>query len=130
MEAAALPQPILICSLFEDQRPLKGAAGLLDWKLRGLLSKFVLKGRIHGRREEVTYVPFLYRGTQRHLLLVGLGPVRESDARSARGALKTAGETARRLGFENAMVSLSGFSPLGGEEVREALEPLRSELTE
>src|SRR4051794_20463558 len=64
---------LLICSIFENQRPLKGTVGLLDWRMRGFLSSFVLGSKITGKESEIVYIPIKHHGGVRHLLLVGLG---------------------------------------------------------
>lgn len=37
---------------FEDERPVLGAAALLDWRLNGLLSSLLVQGRVSGRAGE------------------------------------------------------------------------------
>jgi hypothetical protein len=66
-EAAALP-------LFEDERPLRGAAGLCDWRLCGRVSRVLQTGRVTGARGEVTLLPARPRLPFDKLVLFGLGP--------------------------------------------------------
>lgn len=66
-EAIALP-------FFEDERPLRGAAGLVDWRLCGRLSRLVVSGRVRGRRGERVLVPARPRLATEKLVLFGLGP--------------------------------------------------------
>ena len=49
-EAVALP-------FFEDERPLRGAAGLCDWRLCGRLSAILRGGRVTGALGELTLLP-------------------------------------------------------------------------
>ena len=67
----------LVISFFGDERPLRGVAGLCDWRLCGRLSRLLRAGRMSGLRGEVTLMPppggRLPFG---RLLLFGLG---ESD---------------------------------------------------
>ena len=45
------------CSMFVDERPMKGVAALLDWRLAGKLSALVKEGFLTGREGEVVMVP-------------------------------------------------------------------------
>jgi cytosol aminopeptidase family protein len=47
----------LVLSFFGDERPLRGVAGLCDWRLCGRLSRLLKGGRISGLRGEVTMMP-------------------------------------------------------------------------
>lgn len=65
-EAIALP-------LFEDERPLRGPTGLVDWRLCGALSRLLLRGRVRGVRGERVLVPARPRLPCDKLILFGLG---------------------------------------------------------
>jgi hypothetical protein len=65
-EAVVLP-------FFEDERPLRGAPGLFDWRLCGRLSELLLSGRVTGKRDEVTLIPSRPLLPFDKLLLVGCG---------------------------------------------------------
>src|SRR5579862_6924756 len=115
---------LLVCSIHEDQRPLKGVAGSLDWRLKGFLSRFVINGRITGTRNEFVYVPITRHGQVRHLMLVGLGP-KSQDGGSAAGGSAILKELARRvsdLKFKKVAVCLSSFPFLDGPDIRHALK--------
>jgi cytosol aminopeptidase family protein len=73
----ALRSDVLALSLFESERPLRGAAGLVDWRMCGRLSRLLHAGRLGGASAEVTLLPPRPRLPFDKLLLVGLG--RESD---------------------------------------------------
>jgi len=47
----------LVLTFFADERPLRGAAGLVDWRLCGRLSRLIKNGRLDGTANEVTLVP-------------------------------------------------------------------------
>ena len=47
----------LALTFFADERPLRGAAGLCDWRLCGRLSRLIKQGRIAGGDGEVTLLP-------------------------------------------------------------------------
>jgi hypothetical protein len=66
-EALCLP-------FFEDERPFRGTSGLLDWRLRGQLSKLRIRGRIRGRSGERVLLPGRPLTSFDKLFLIGLGP--------------------------------------------------------
>jgi hypothetical protein len=65
----------LLLSFFADERPLRGVAGLTDWRLCGRLSRLLKAGRLAGARDEVTMVPPAGgRLPFSRILVFGLGP--------------------------------------------------------
>jgi hypothetical protein len=72
-EALALP-------FFEDERPLRGALGLVDWRLCGQISRMLLRGRARGSLDEKVLVPTRPRLTIDKLFLFGAGRANEIDA--------------------------------------------------
>ena len=62
--------------LFEDERPLRGPAGLLDWRLNGVISREIIGGRITGRFKETVIIPSSQWIQSPKILLVGLGSAR------------------------------------------------------
>lgn len=125
---------VLVCSIYEDQRPLKGTAGALDWRLRGFLSRFVKAGRIGGLRNELIYIPFRHHNSVRHLLLVGLGPsAGEATAKSTDFSgelLDRLSETISSLNFKRVAISQSSFPFLSESRVKKALSGVQVEFTQ
>ncbi len=68
---------LLVTGFFQDERPLKGACGLIDWRLNGMLSRFLKEGRMTGEWQETTLIPSRGRVTPPLILLLGLGKVRD-----------------------------------------------------
>ncbi len=121
------PPSLLVCSIFEDQRPLKGVAGALDWRLKGFLSRFVLSGRITGAQDEFVYVPVKHQGSVRHLMLVGLG------AQSARHTDTLLSDLAQRvtdLNFKKVAVSRSSFPFLDESRIKKAFKGIEVEIAQ
>jgi hypothetical protein len=58
---------------YQDQRPLKGQAGLLDWRLNGYLSRLILNNRFMGQWGEALLMPSNGRVGAKELLVLGLG---------------------------------------------------------
>ena len=125
---------VLVCSIYEDQRPLIGTAGKLDWRLRGFLSRFMKAGRIGGRRNELVYIPFQHHNSIRHLLLVGLGPhapgSKGTDEATSAELLKSLGSTISNLNFKRVAISRSSFPFLTEERLSKALTGINVEFTQ
>ena len=55
----------LMLPFFADERPLRGAAGLCDWRLCGRLSRMLHAGRVRGAWGETTLYPPVVEGALR-----------------------------------------------------------------
>jgi Cytosol aminopeptidase family, N-terminal domain len=67
------PREALLLPVFADERPLRGAAGLCDWRLCGRLTGLCKKDRLTGVHGEVLMLPPGRRLPFRRLLVFGLG---------------------------------------------------------
>jgi hypothetical protein len=67
----------LLLPIFEDERPLRGAAGLCDWRLCGRLSRLIKKKKATGAHRETVMMPPGRRLRFGRLLLFGLGNSRD-----------------------------------------------------
>ena len=63
----------LLVTFFKDERPLRGAAGLADWRMCGRLSRLVKKQRLEGNSGEALMMPAGRRLPFDRILLFGLG---------------------------------------------------------
>jgi hypothetical protein len=63
----------LALSFFDDERPLRGAAGLADWRLCGRLSRLIESGRCKGESGESLMMPAGPRLPFERIFLFGLG---------------------------------------------------------
>jgi len=122
-EADATPSgrpELLALPFFADERPLRGAAGLVDWRLCGRLSRLLLAGRLDGSFGEQTLLP-LTRLPFRTLLLLGLGePARFTELRFLEAA-KAVRDAVARLSVRRYALALPGRST-GRIMARRALE--------
>ncbi len=66
-EALCLP-------FFSDERPLRGAAGLIDFRLCGRISEQLVKDRMRGDIGEVVLMPARPRLMAERLIWIGAGP--------------------------------------------------------
>lgn len=80
----------LCCFVTEDERPLSGAAGFLDWRLCGELSRILRSGFFAGGPGERLLLPSAGRVPARRLFLVGLGPSAKVTALGFEHALSAA----------------------------------------
>lgn len=63
----------LVLSVFKDERPLRGAAGLADWRLCGKLSRLVKANRISAEAHEAMMLPPGRRLAFSKIMWFGLG---------------------------------------------------------
>lgn len=96
---------LLVVGFFRDERPLKGSAGWVDWRLNGMLSRFLMEGRLTGDWQETTLIPSQGRVVPRMLLLVGLGAVREYSYLRLRELLPFLLDTIKKLNTSNVCLS-------------------------
>jgi hypothetical protein len=66
----------LILTVFRDDRPLRGAAGLADWRLGGKLSRLLKNNRATGDAGEAMLLPSGRRLPFQRILWFGLGDAR------------------------------------------------------
>jgi Cytosol aminopeptidase family, N-terminal domain len=115
----------LMLPFFADERPLRGAAGLCDWRLCGRLSRLLQAGRVHGAWGETTLYPTVVAGAARlpfgRLVLFGLGPSDRFDEAAARDAGRKIALTAARLNVPRYALVPPGRST-GRLSARRALE--------
>ena len=98
----ASPGDAICVPVWSDVRPLRGAAGLLDWRMCGRLSAMLAAGKVLGVEGEQTLFPSAHRLPWRLVLALGVGPRSDfSDKRlqaTVRRALKAvSGLGGRRL---------------------------------
>jgi len=64
----------LLVPVFSDERPLRGAAGLCDWRLCGRLTRLCKTSKLAGARGETLMLPPGRRLPFKRLMLFGMGP--------------------------------------------------------
>jgi len=88
---------LLVTGLFQDERPLKGTSGLIDWRLNGTLSHLLKEGRMTGEWQEATLIPSHGRVIPSLILLLGLGKLRDYSTLRLRDLFPRLFETLRKL---------------------------------
>jgi len=69
----------IVLGVFEDERPLKGITGFVDWRLHGLLSRLLIQQRNAGNLLESVLMPSMGRVPMEKVFLFGLGSVMDLD---------------------------------------------------
>ena len=80
------PCGTLAVGLFKGERPPRGEAGLVDWRLGGSLSRAILAGRVDGAAGTTVLMPAKKLPCAR-VLVVGLGPHAEFKGKTLAAAL-------------------------------------------
>jgi len=109
----------VVVGLYEDVRPLKGAAGRLDWLLCGALSRLVIARRVTGSLGDVALLTSKNKIPASKIFMVGLGPRSAVSPASIRAAARTFASAAAGAGVSRAGVDLfSRTNELNDDAVR------------
>jgi hypothetical protein len=102
----APPGDAVCVPVWSDVRPLRGAAGLLDWRMCGRLSALLLAGKVTGAEGEQTLFPSAHRLPWRLVLALGAGPRREFSAERLQANVRRTLKAARGLGARRLALAL------------------------
>ena len=97
---------VLVTGFFKDERPLKGSGGWIDWRLNGMLSRFLMEKKLTGDCEETTLIPSQGRIKPQMILLLGLGGVKEYSYPRLRELPPHLLEMLKKLDASNVCLSL------------------------
>jgi len=103
---------VLVTGMFQDERPLKGTSGWIDWRLNGRLSRLAMDKRLTGDWKETTLIPSSGRIIPRMILLLGLGRTKEYSTIRLRELFGHLLETVKNLRTSSICLSL----PFGEEK--------------
>jgi hypothetical protein len=97
----------MVVPVWSDVRPLRGAAGLLDWRLCGRLSQMIRESRVTGApREKLLLVTS--RIPWRRVLAVGVGTSTAFDEDAFRSAIDCSLQALRGIGASSVAMALPG----------------------
>lgn len=101
----------LLATCYENERPLLGLAGLLDWRFMGEISYHLRQGSLSGKEGELTYFPLKKGGKLFHIFLLGCGPNSVPGSRQPPGvrSFSKALEAIRKSRIEPIAISLDDF---------------------
>lgn len=103
----ALKTEVLCLTLFGDERPPRGALGLVDWRLCGRLSRLLAHGEFTGGFEQALLMPPpAGRIAAERLLIVGAGSRAELDLPRWTSFVQGLVERLRKLRVRTAAVAL------------------------
>ena len=112
---------VCAATIFSDERPFRGIAGLLDWRLAGRLSALAKNDFLTGRAGEVVMVPGRPRASFDKILIFGLGAKASFDADAFRAWTVAVRRTLSGLAAKRAVVEIAGRGVLAPEERAELL---------
>ena len=100
---------LLVLTAFTDDRPLRGLAGRVDWRLCGRLSRLLQSQFVRGEDGEVTLTPMPEdRLPFERVMIVGLGRRIEFDGGRFETACETIFRRAAGIGARDVSMSLPG----------------------
>ena len=93
-EIDKLEAQTLVLPFFSDEKPLKGANGLIDWRMNGSISRLIMEGKITGKRGESVLILPRKRIKGEKILMIGLGESKEFNGHLLEGV---SGEILRQV---------------------------------
>lgn len=98
---------VLVVPVWTDIRPLRGATGLLDWRLCGRLSKMIREGRVAGTPGEKLLL-MSSRIPWKRVLAVGVGESRAFSHDGFREAIDRILKSLHGIGASSLAIALPG----------------------
>ena len=95
-----------------DERPLKGTSGFVDWRLCGGLSRVLIKGFFKGEPDDWLLLPSQGRVPPIRIFVAGLGPTGTLTAQRLGSALAGAARTLTRAKVEAVAFEIPGAGAL------------------
>ncbi len=105
-----LSADVAVAGIFGDDRPLRGGAGRLDWRLCGLVSELLLAGEMKGEAGEAVLIPSWPNLRAPRILLLGLGERASYRMVNAEDATRDAISRVLALGVEHVAMAPLGIA--------------------
>jgi hypothetical protein len=123
---------VLVANLTEDERPIRGLAGLLDFRLQGKISNLLSSGFATGALGEVLLLPGKPALAFDKLILFGLGTKAAFGDQVYRDVLDRMLATLEGIRARSAVVELPGrhFGAIGPEEAATILLDLGAQRSD
>jgi len=106
--ASHAPGDTLVVPLPSDERPLRGDAGEVDWRVCGAISRMLLSGEVTGTAGEAILLPGLRPLRVARVLLLGIGPARSLPGRTLQNAFVDLAERLLALRSDRVVLALPG----------------------
>ncbi len=100
----------IVLSFFEDEKPLRGATALIDWRLCGAITRLVHRGRITGIFGETLLMSPQKHSLPSKILIFGLGPSGSFSLERMESYFHCLGEVLFKMGVFEVAFSLPGAS--------------------
>lgn len=126
-DLATMETEALMVGCYENVRPLKGAAGKLDWLMCGALSQLLISNKMQGALGEMALLTSRGKFPAQKIFLVGLGKETRLSPDNARQAARAAARGAAGAGVKRAVIDY-GCTP--DELSDECMAAIRSGLFE
>ncbi len=118
----------LLLFLPDEEGPFAGFAGLVDWRLTGGLSRYLIKGWLRGEMGKSYLMPAAGRLPVQRLLGIGIGRPGQLDMRSVENLAELAGGKLAAARSTSVACALPG-EPTSRDEVRSTFRVLRRGLS-
>ena len=122
-----VPTDAVAVGFYEDVRPLKGAAGALDWILCGALSRLVRERRVRGALGDVALLTSSGKIPAGKVFLFGLGRRGDLAPESLQAAARTVAASLAGAGVRQAVLD---FLPLDDAADESGITAVRRGLRE
>ena len=106
----------------EDERPLRGAAGFLDWRLGGALSRVMVSGFFVGAPNDTLLLPTGGRIAIPRVFAIGLGKTQGLTEELLAGSLRTAAFVLGKAHVQSVALELPGAGVLQDSARAQALK--------
>ncbi len=115
---------VVAALFFEEDRPLRGPAALLDWRLNGLLTGMLVEGESSGRSGERVLVRSNGKIGSEWILFAGGGRRQDLVPETYRKLIRGVVETSLKAGFQRVALCLA---PIDGMDST-AIESMVTEI--
>jgi hypothetical protein len=106
----------------EDDRPLPGTAGYVDWRLCGALSRVLKQGFFTGVKSDWLLLPSDGRIPIPRIFAVGMGARKDLDAGALGAALANAAQVLNKARVESVALELAGSGRVDEAAQAQALQ--------
>lgn len=96
----------IVLGVFEDERPLKGVSGFVDWRMHGMLSRLMIELELIGKLGENWLIPSQKRLPIEKIFIFGLGKVVDLTATRYQEIMSDIVKTLSKAKVENFAISL------------------------
>jgi len=123
------PAPTIVVPVPSNERPLRGPAGWLDWRMCGRLSEEMLAGRLTGSLHEAVLLPGQPPFDASKVMLLGIGAAESLPGRGVQDAFRDLASRLLGLCCDHAIVALPASVDLtqdGESALRGCLQSMSS----